>query len=198
MDLFIATVPYETVCPQIAPLRLAMRDLCLKTWRHMGFRPILHMYGSDIYPPSEQLASVREWQRYRRMLAEEEATGKFYLSTSDDVLPDVTSFDRQLAAVLMENYSRFAILAANPLNERINPWTPKNYEPVNDEHVMEHCSVGTISVCRKGAMLDWPKMGEGPGYDAIQGEYLRSHGWRVGIAKQLGCVHLGKGLSSLA
>ena len=190
MDLFIATLPYEFICPRIARARDAMGALSLRTWRDAGFRPTL------IEPPDLDL-DLKSFQRERRIIAEELARTKYYLSTSDDVLPDVTTFDTSKAQAIMESHPKFAILACWPLNETINRWTPNNYEVFEDDDVMEHYSVGTISFIRKGAMLDWPKMGEGRGYDSIQCEYLRSHGWRVGLLKNMGCVHLGKGFSTV-
>lgn len=200
MELFISALPYEVAYPELAPARLAMRSLCLRAWEKLGLQPRLLPEDYNWPDPKSSQAGeffTRQWQRSRRILPEAHAHHDFYLSTSDDVMPDVTTFDVAKARAIMEAHPQFAILACWPLNETINRWTPNNYEVFEDDDVMEHYSVGTISFIRKGAMLDWPKMGEGRGYDSIQCEYLRSHGWRVGLLKNMGCVHLGKGFSTV-
>lgn len=163
-----------------------MTALCQKRWRRENVK-IVHL------TPDSLDCSPREFQRARRIVAEDLASGPYVLADSDCLLlksPVEPLLD------LMARYPEFSIVSLMPSNATINPWTPENYIPVLTEELMEHVSVGGIRFCRKGALKDWPQA-YGKGYDAIHCEVLRKAGFRVGYARNVTMNHLGEGFSTV-
>lgn len=136
-----------------------------------------------------------EFQRTRRMIAEERSKGDFYILTDDDIEPDWRGVPDWLTRGVrqLEFHPEFASL--HPWLEGIQRWTPTDYKPFEDGDVMQHHSAGGIRFIRKGCMRDWPEQ-VGPGYDNTQGDYLRQNGWRVGYMKNLKAIHHGEGKRS--
>ncbi len=113
----------------------------------------------------------------------------------DDVLlpPD---FDLQ-ECLRVFKASGFSTMSLMPSNCTIAEWTPDDYAPESTPDVMEHYAAGHIRFCRKGHMRTWPPMGDGPGYDTIHGEQIRSQGGRTGYFRNHKALHLGEGYSSI-
>ena len=150
--------------------------------------------------PDGRINSI-EFQRQRRIEAERQSREDFYILADDDCLP-IGQSDYLLKGIeILKRHPEFAILSPLPSNESIVEWTPAqedNYTAFKDGEVFEHVSVGGIRFCRKGAMADWPPMGEGKkDYDRTQGDFLRLQGKRVGYMRYLKFEHLGKGVSTV-
>lgn len=133
-----------------------------------------------------------EFQRTRRMIAEEKAKGDIYILTDDDIEPDWEGKPDWLhrGKMLLEFHPEFASLHA--WIDGIQRWTPTDYKPFEDGDVMQHHSAGGIRFIRKGCMRDWPEQ-TSRGYDNTQGDYLRQNGYRVGYLKHLKAIHHGAG-----
>lgn len=184
MQVILCTTDYRTICPKIANLRYAFADVVIATWEQMGHNVcVIHSDGKDS-------------QRERRIRADEMADSDIYIITGDDLFPEY-GFDVNYGVSVLRTHPEFAFLGAWPCNETIHRWTPEEYEPIEDDEVMEHISVGSIGFTRKGVMGEWPPMGESRGYDRIHADHLRSMGLRVGYLRKLSGFHLGKGYSSV-
>lgn len=179
--------PMETVdvffCS--AELRPDMTVRCREAWQV----PMWHLSPAGIG------VSKRDFQKYRRVFAERQASGKYYIVADDDCLPPEGDWMSK-AVEIMDRYPEFAILSLWPTNAVIQRWTPDDYTPVETEEVSEHFSVGNIRVCRKGAFTDWPEQVTA-GYDNTHCVALRKAGWRVGFFRNIKFLHLGEGKTSL-
>lgn len=182
MDLFFCTLDEET------PLRAAFAATCLERWR-------AETVCRWSITPSILNCTPFEFQRQRRIFAENLARGEIYILADGDCLLGPESPIPQ-ALSLMAKYPDFGILSLMPENCTIVPWTPENYAPILTDEVMEHVSVGGIRFCRKGILGDWPAQ-NGPGYDGIHSEAIRKAGFRVGYARNLLYNHLGERFSSV-
>jgi hypothetical protein len=172
MEVFFTAADYYALPRRLANFRYCAQNLCRSAWEMMPDIELIVLRGGG-----------REWQRNRRIQAEGLAAGEVYILADDDMLPIGDGWAKA-------DPGAFAIASAYPLPATINRWTPLNYQPLEGEHV----SVGGIRVCKRGAMQEWPEMDvETPGYDAIQCEWLRHKGHRVGYHPKLKAVHLGEG-----
>jgi len=152
----------------------------------------------QILTPAKLHVTDKYFQLKRRIVAEEESPGEFYIVADDDVVPSANFVLRALKCSLRHSGVgiMFAILSPWPCNETINPWTPEGYEPFVDDEVAEHVSVGCIRVCRKTG-LKFPPM-TSPWYDGTHCIALRDMGYRVGHMRNVTAIHLGKGASTIA
>ena len=165
--------------------RHKMANRCMKRW---GQEKVRHI----AIDPDGLHCSLRDFQSLRRIHADHGAAGEIYIVADDDclLLDDVQV---EAAVEVMERNPAFAILSLWPSNATIMPWTPGDgYEPIINEDVLEHVSVGGVRFCRKGILADWPKQG-GPGYDAEHCAAIRQAGYRVGYFRKFGMEHLGEG-----
>ncbi len=141
-------------------------------------------------PEKTIYCSDKDFQKLRRVHADEFAKGEVYVVMDDDCLPQkdfLAAFDWP---------DDFAILSTMPSNANIQPWTPENYQPVLNDWLMEHHNVGQIRFTQRGLVRDWPAQ-DGPGYDAAHCNYLRSLGYRVGYLRNIKHLHIGEGASSI-
>lgn len=136
-----------------------------------------------------------EFQSKRRIYADEHAKSDVYVLADDDVLLPSQSPVKGMIE-LMKRYPQFVILSLYPSNANIMPWTPEGYEPIRNNEVMEHVSVGHVRFHRKDVVKNWPAQTRA-GYDTEECEQIRKEGGRVGYALQFKAVHLGEGVSSL-
>lgn len=164
-------------------IRPHMTVRCREAWQV----PLWHLR------PDGLNCSAREFQKQRRIFAEEHASGKYYIVADDDCLPPEGNEWMSKACEIMDRYPQFAILSLWPRNAVIQRWTPEDYETVETEDVAEHFSVGNLRVCRKGALTEWPEQTEA-GYDNTQCVALRKAGWRVGYFRNIKMIHLGEGV----
>jgi hypothetical protein len=184
IDVFLCTAADE-------PIRQQMFTLTSARWAQEAG---IHLH---IINPTRLECDPHEFQRLRRIYADEHADTSIYVVADDDCLlpgrsplPDVVP--------LMEQYSEFAVLSLLPANANIYPWTPSDRQVICNDDVMEHVSVGGIRFCRKGLLKIWPDMeGHRPVYDKVQCEQIRREGRRVGYARQFKMNHLGEGYSGI-
>ena len=173
-----------------APMRLQMMRLCVKRWEMEPSTRVTLYHAQNM--------SGADFQRYRRMRAENASHNPYYVVADDDCLiPGLQPF-LMPAYSIMDRYPEFAILAPWPMESSIRAWEPENYTPFVNDDVEEHVSVGGIRIMRKGAMKEWPEIpGNHPWYDAIQADYLRMNGFKVGFLKNFQMIHLGHKMCSL-
>jgi len=183
MEVFFCVADYWAVCPRLSRLRYNMANTCHAAWELMPGVTVEVLSGKG-----------REWQSKRRQEAESRATGEVYCCADDDCLPGFSSVDDLIG--LFRAYPDFAILSAWPSNCDIQRWTPEGYRAHHGPDIEEHVSVGGIRFVRKGAQAEWPPQ-EGNWYDRTQADWLREHGWRVGLLTNKQCIHLGEGFSTL-
>lgn len=182
IDVFFCTASPD-------PIRVAMAATCVERWAE---EPGVDIAGLS---PGRCRCSAREFQRTRRVWAEQMARSPIYVIADDDsLLPKEPIVAHMLR--LMEQYPQFAMLSVLPSNAHIERWTEKP-DAYWDAEIMEHVSVGQVRFCRKGIVKDWPPMGAGPGYDLIHAEAIRRSGFRVGYARNIMATHLGEGHSTI-
>lgn len=185
IDVFLCTITGSDF------LREAMADLCLRRWMQIS--------GVNLIEINEDIleCSPLEFQRQRRIFADEHAKSSIYVvADADYLLP--SDFDIQACVNVMLKHESFAILSVMPSNCLINPWTPEVYVVDETAEVMEHHSVGGVRFCRKHVVTNWIPMQPGfPGYDAIQCEQIRQENRRSGFFKNHSALHLGEGFSSV-
>lgn len=180
-------------------LRRQMLNLVYFRWL-LELEARVHQIGS-------RWRNREEFQRERRMRAEEDARSDIYVCADDDCL--ITGEDQIIARAkdIMDRHPQFAILSLWPVNATIYRWTPgiKDLERCvdgsvyEDEEVIEHVSVGGIRFMRKGAMKEWPPIEPGSAhYDRIQCDYLRSIGYRCGYFLDIGMNHIGENYTTLS
>lgn len=134
-----------------------------------------------------------EFQRERRIIAEQKAKSPIYVLTDDDMEP-LFYFNKGVR--IMNEHQDFGILSAWPENANINPWTPEGYKPFEDWDVMEHTDVGGLRFIRKGAIKHFP-LQERIGYDREHCQAMRDSGFKVGFFKTLKAIHYGEGASDI-
>lgn len=142
-----------------------------------------------------------DFQLQRRQMAADLAESDIYVVADDDCLPERPEPFVTNCRLLMERYPEFAVLSLWPSNSVLHPWKADDipgYEPVLDEAVLEHVSVGGIRFCRKEAFrdLDWPEQ-ELKSYDAQEAAALRKAGFRVGYFRNFYMNHLGRHYSTI-
>lgn len=179
----------------------------------------------ELNPSIAQCGAI-EFNRTRRIIADQEARDSLYILTDDDCIPvsgDSVPAGLETLGRMGEGQFRFGILSAYPQNCTIHPWTPGEEVVVcfcgrlsmcpacngrghyktsrtvyEDLQVMEHVSVGGLRFCRKGVIERWPPRDpDAAGYDMIQADYLRSLDWRVGYLQHVRAIHYGEGHSDL-
>lgn len=177
-------------------LRHSMERVCLDRW-YME-------HGISIrFPRMELTCSDKDFQRERRIFADQEARDPYYIVADDDCLPEHEPFLERCVDI-MRHHPQFAVLSFYPNNSHLNGWDPPPEEKhflvdglvYEDLDVLEHVSVGGIRVCQKGCLTKWPPM-EGKTYDMEQAIALRANGYRVGYFKEIFMCHLGRGYSSV-
>lgn len=154
-----------------------------------------HSSAITIVTPDRVGCSLKNFNRQRRVWAEEKAKGKFYVLTDDDLIPDRADALAAGCEALL-SHPDFAILSAWPSNANIGRWTPFGYDVYEDLDVTEHVSVGGLRFVRRGAMPYWPTT-QCVGYDRVQADALRNMKWRVGYCQHVRALHLGEGKSEL-
>jgi hypothetical protein len=190
IDVFLTTADY-TNQPH-SRLRYCMANVAHARWELESWAEV------EVVTPQTLICNNREFQRRRRMYAEEHTNTKIYVVADDDCLLEPPPIDYDTIRKLFLDYPDFAILSAWPGNCVIHEWTPEDYKPVSNAEVCEHVSVGGIRFCRQGAMKHWPEMEpDSPGYDRIHAEWMRSNGWRVGYMRNVREIHMGEGYSSV-
>lgn len=179
MEVFFCTCP-------ITEERKSIAQSCLAIWKVMDVE-------LTVLSPYSLFCSKSDFQRQRRIVADELAKRDVYILADDDCIPH--NIDKGIRA--LRSHPDFGILSLWPENANIVRWTPEGYEIQEDLEVMEHYSVGGIRICRKGAMLKgWPQQ-SGLGYDAEHCDALRASGWRVGYSQHSRMFHLGEGKSEV-
>lgn len=168
-------------------IREKMRDLCFTRWQLEDGITLHTIKG--VGP---------EFQRQRRIIADTRATSNIYILADDDcLLPNDLNIATKMADKLQQ-LQKFSIISPRPINANINPWTPLGYCPVLNQHLMEHESVGSIRVCRKGHLKDWPEMTPGTrSFDLQHCKAIRDTGMRVGYALDFTHLHLGEGYTTV-
>lgn len=163
------------------------------------------LFGVQVlFPEGEDDASVREFNRERRIRARQRSKGDAlaYVLSDDDVVPtladgeDIAGWVQRGVAALLST-PELAILCPTLTNETIYP----SDDPIPGRPDIMCCtSVGTLRFVRKAAV-----QGEMPpivlpngGYDITEGEWLRAKGWKLGYLKGLDAVHIGHGRSELS
>lgn len=183
MEVFLCTFSdYESlgVSPQLAEHRHAIAQQVIDWWHDQPDFDVKVLEG-DVYG--------KRFQRRRRMLADEQATGDFIL-TDDDLIPDEPVNGIKLLDTFSK-YDDFGVLSFRPPG--IVRWTEHDWAQY-DNHVMEQRDVGGIRLMRKGLIDEWPSMdAEYPGYDRLHCEALSNLGWRVGYLRKFLCSHLCEG-----
>lgn len=141
-----------------------------------------------------------QFQRDRRLEAEQNASTDLYIVADDDCVPDrwSTIVECLELAQNASAASQFPVLSLWPSNSTLHPWTPEGYEVYRDKDFEEHVSVGGIRICRKGVVTEpWPPMNDGVrGYDSIQAGHIRNLGYRVGYYKNFLMNHWGRNYST--
>lgn len=166
-----------------------MRDLAFTRWqKETGVR--FHWLTPAIVG-----CMTAEFQRDRRIWADEHATSDPYFVVDDDCLLAAESPVPGLVD-LMQRYPDFSIISAWPSNCTIGRWTPEDYSPLVNEDIWEHVSVGNVRCCRKPVQQEWPAL-RSRGYDNDQCAQIRAEGHRVGLARNFKHVHLGEGYYGL-
>lgn len=167
-------------------LRAFMSAQCAERWGTVG-------RGIDFVPLNPLLLQKtdRQFQRYRRIVADGYSHSDPYIVTDDDCLLS-EDFSLKECLRIFKEHPEFGIISLLPSNAHIQEWTPENYTVCSDSDVMEVASVGGIRFCRKDILKDWPPMGEGPGYDAIHAAAIHMAGFRVGYFRNQTMNHLGE------
>ncbi len=171
-------------------MRFSMGELCFNRWKSEK--------GAQVEALTEWLCAcdAREFQRERRIAADEMADSDIYVVADDDCfLP--ADFDLDACLKIMNEHPEFAVLSLMHSNCNFSEWTPENYAVQSDSDVAEHYAAGGVRFCRKGVIKEWPPMGDGPGYDTIHGEAIRAAGYRIGYFRKHFDFHLGEGKSSV-
>jgi hypothetical protein len=96
-------------------LRWKMGAVCYERWKAEPGVNIRTVY------PGQIGCEVADFQRYRRVWADEHASGPIYILTDDDCLPQSKPFVEECVAILGE-HSEYAILSLLPTNANIMPW----------------------------------------------------------------------------
>jgi len=154
---------------------------CLEWWKS---QPV-ELY---VVTPEVVGCAVEDFNRLRRVYADHMATG-LHIVADDDAIPQC---DIQEAFNLAGKYPDFGTLSLWPEPCIIHQWT--EIQAFEDEHVMEHASVGVIRIQQKG--LPYPPS-NGIGYDRTHGDAIREVGKKVGLLKNFHCYHYGENKSSL-
>ena len=134
-----------------------------------------------------------EFQKRRRIIAEQRAKSPIYVLADDDMEP-LFYFNKGVR--IMGEHKDFGILSAWPENANINRWTPEGYTPFEDWDVMEHTDVGGLRFIRKGAIKFFPPQ-ERTRYDREHCQAMRDSGFKVGFMKHLHAIHHGEGATTL-
>jgi hypothetical protein len=147
--------------------------------------------------PETLHCTPREFNRLRRVVAEEKAKNDFYILTDDDCIP-IVPFNEcvKRATEIMVKRRDFTILSFWPVEASIERWRPEGYEVYEDLDVMEHVSVGGLRFVRKNGQLDLPTSYD-RGYDLVQADHIRRIGGRVGYFQHLRMSHKGEGHTDL-
>ncbi len=171
-------------------LREAIADLCLRRW--------MQIRGVNLIEINDDIlgCSPLEFQRLRRIYAEENTTSNQYAVADDDcfLLPD---FNPQSCIDIMKRHPEFASISLKHMNCNWSDWSPDGYVPQITSSVAEHYAAGGIRFCQKGYITHWKPIGDGPGYDTLHGEAIRNAGYKVGYFRNFQDFHLGEGLSSI-
>lgn len=191
-DVFVCTQEWKAITVKgWRPLRHSMLMLAIRRWKAEKYNRV------QVLRPKRFTDPVL-FQRERRIMAENMVVfdPNFYVLADDDCMPSAGA-DVRYAKAILHQHPEFAILSYMPDNEFIVRWTPEGYQAFVDQDVLEHVSVGGIRVMRAGIVNeDMPPM-NGPGYDAIQADWLRSKGYRVGYFRNITMCHIGKGYSTV-
>ena len=135
------------------------------------------------------------FQMTRRIYAEANATGDWYVLADDDcfIWPNVVleAWER----LQDHDECKFGMISLEPWPAIIHPWHPKGYgDRYQDSLIYEHVSVGGVRFIRKWVMKSWPMMVDfsPPQYDRIHCDAMRDAGYRCGYFRDLKCAHLGE------
>jgi hypothetical protein len=197
IDVFITTLPYREEDP-IGRIRINLAQACIERWQSEPDTWRIVVTASE--------GREVEFQRDRRIQAENRSTGPYYILADDDCMLETRFPYIERAVSIMDKHPDFAILSFFPINFLVVPWTPADSEKklliggrvFTDDDVMEHVNSGGIRLCRKGAMKKWPPMDAGSkSYDMIHCCTLRADGWRSGYFKSLRMLHLGRHYSNI-
>ncbi len=177
--------------PSTGPLRAAFLLACRVRWEQEDGARV------QVVTPQGIGCEDEEFQRQRRIYADEATQGDFYVVADDDCLPHPEPFLDEAIRILAR-YPQYGILSLGQDYEEYRPWRPDwpDYEEHSDAFVMEHVSTGQIRVCRKGAVKDWPPLA-GKTYDMAHCEALRKNGLRCGYYRGIKMTHLGRGYSTV-
>lgn len=156
------------------PMRLGFAIACFERWKQEPDARLhilrtfedIHWWGPwdrDRSLPIHNICCIADFQRERRIYADEVSQTDPYILADDDCL--LPSYLELFQAVnvfryynerILRDSNRFAVLSLIPSNAPISEWTPEDYTPFSDDIVMEHVSVGGIRICRKGLLKNWP------------------------------------------
>ncbi len=186
IDVFLCHVPGTH-------LRNSMYNLCRIRWEGEGGARIRHLN------PKRLGVTAYEFQRSRRIFADDHAESEIYVVADDDILLEADPVVGR-GETLMKAYPDFAVLSLAETKPDWKTWVPDwpEYKAFHDEAVTEHVSVGGVRFCRRGAVKSWPPMDEGiKTYDHVHGQAVRDAGYRSGYFKHLHGLHLGRGYSTI-
>jgi len=185
IDVFFCSVPGED------PVREFIAQVCLERWKREPNATVIRV------TPSLLDCCDVDFQKERRVFADQEAVGPYYIVADDDCLLDSPPILDDCRAAM---HFDFGVVALWPDNHKMGPWTsvPEGYKPYEDRWLLEHAAAGGIRFCRKGALETWPEpKTKTATYDGEHAEALRAVGMRTGYFKRILMYHLGKGRSTV-
>jgi hypothetical protein len=185
IDVFFCTIEDSD------ELRQSMAETCEARWQMVD--------GVRVMGICDTMLGVSPvgFQRSRRIFADEEASGDFYIVADDDLLLPA-DFNLSECLRIFRAHQNYAVISLMPSNCTFSEWTPEDYIVESTPDVMEVASVGGIRFCRKGHMKEWPPMEPNfPGYDKIQASQIRKQGQRCGYFRAHKAAHLGEGFSTV-
>lgn len=156
-------------------LRKAIAKPCLMMWQKMCVP--WHVI------PLEGM-SGKEFQQWRRQIAERQSTTPFYIVADDDCMPLGNNF-LERCEDLMNRYPEYAILG-----------TEDYCAPFGPDEIYETSTGGGINVIRKG-IIEVPPFNGQTWDGCAQGEQIRSKGYKVGRMRDVRRNHFGDGLSTV-
>ncbi len=134
-----------------------------------------------------------DFQRQRRIWADEHSPSEIYIVADDDCLPNAPAPWASRGVEVLKRHPEFGQLASWVANSSHAPLTTPHFE---DDEVMEHASVGQIRFQRKGLLEEWPEQ-IATTYDSQEAQGLREAGYKVGYIKGLEHLHLGQNYSGI-
>ena len=174
MEVFLATTRYE---PPLS-FRSLIAGAVRSCWIMLG--AVVH----EQYDHGEP-----DFQRTRRIEADERANDETYIVADDDCLPIGLDFIPCVLHLARLNQG-YGIFSPEMVREK------RTRSITGASQVFRWAGVGGIRICRKGIIKDWPEQTR-KGYDREHCDTIKRLGLDCGIMRNVEFNHLGEGWSKL-